>query len=117
MRKNLLTKIKRYIPYVFIFIMLFVYKCPIKAIFGVSCAGCGLTRAMVCAIKLDFVNAFNYHPLFGLVAVNLMYLIVKPYIKKHIKIRLSFEIAILIITVLSLIIVYLIRMKYDILPD
>ncbi len=117
MRMNLSTKIKRYISYVSVFIMLFVYKCPIKTIFGIPCAGCGLTRAMVCAIKLDFVNAFNYHPLFGLVGVDLIYLIFRPYIKKYMKIRLSFEIAILIMTVLSFIVVYFIRMMHGILPN
>lgn len=38
-------------------------SCPIKFIFGVSCPGCGMTRATLSALKLDFGKAFYYHPL------------------------------------------------------
>ncbi len=40
--------------------------CPIKFITGVSCAGCGMTRACISAAHLDFGKAFYYHPLFPL---------------------------------------------------
>lgn len=40
--------------------------CPIKFITGVSCAGCGMTRACISAAHLDFGTAFYYHPLFPL---------------------------------------------------
>ncbi len=38
-------------------------SCPIKYIFGVSCPGCGMTRATLSALRLDFIGAFYYHPL------------------------------------------------------
>lgn len=38
--------------------------CPIKFFFGVSCLGCGMTRACHSALHLDFAQAFHYHPLF-----------------------------------------------------
>ncbi len=35
--------------------------CPIKNLFGISCPGCGLTRAFICILKLDVVSAINYN--------------------------------------------------------
>ncbi|MEN6420524.1 MAG: DUF2752 domain-containing protein, partial [Smithella sp.] len=40
--------------------------CPIKFVTGIPCAGCGMSRALYCALKLDFHKAFHYHPLFPL---------------------------------------------------
>ncbi len=37
--------------------------CPIKWILGISCPGCGMTRACISAARLDFESAFAYHPL------------------------------------------------------
>lgn len=38
--------------------------CPIRWITGISCAGCGMTRAYLSLLHLDIKNAFTYHPLF-----------------------------------------------------
>lgn len=38
--------------------------CPIKWLTGVSCAGCGMTRAIFYALQFQFEKAFYYHPLF-----------------------------------------------------
>ena len=46
--------------------------CPIRFLTGISCAGCGMTRAWISVFKLDFVNAFHYHPLFLLPPLWLM---------------------------------------------
>lgn len=40
--------------------------CPIKFVTGISCLGCGMTRAWLALLKLDFSAAFYYHPLFAL---------------------------------------------------
>ena len=40
--------------------------CPIKYVTGISCGGCGMTRAYLALLHLDFVGAFHYHPLFFL---------------------------------------------------
>ena len=34
--------------------------CPIRYVFGVSCPGCGMTRACMSALCLDFGDAFAY---------------------------------------------------------
>jgi len=38
--------------------------CPIKFLLGISCAGCGMSRAWLSLLHLDFITAFYYHPLF-----------------------------------------------------
>lgn len=44
-------------------------SCPIKFITGVSCAGCGMTRAWLHVFRLDFNAAFRFHPLFWTIPV------------------------------------------------
>lgn len=46
--------------------------CPIKWLTGISCAGCGLTRACISALHLRMKEAFFYHPLFLFVPVALV---------------------------------------------
>ena len=55
----------------------FVYKCPYTYIFGISCPGCGMTRAFLSLLKFDFEMAFYYHPLFWVVIMVVLYGIVK----------------------------------------
>ncbi len=38
--------------------------CPIKFLTGISCAGCGMSRAWIAVMHLEFGKAFYYHPLF-----------------------------------------------------
>lgn len=38
--------------------------CPIRALTGISCAGCGMTRAWLALLRLDLRAAWSYHPLF-----------------------------------------------------
>ena len=49
--------------------------CPIRFATGISCPGCGMSRACMSVLKLDFAKAFYYHPLFWLMpVVVVMYL-------------------------------------------
>ena len=48
----------------YIFLDCFGITCPIKFITGVSCAGCGMSRAWLACLRFDFKKAFYYHPLF-----------------------------------------------------
>lgn len=50
----------------YIFLGVIGVGCPIKFITGISCLGCGMTRAWISIIHLDFGQAFYYHPLFFL---------------------------------------------------
>lgn len=46
--------------------------CIIRFVTGVSCPGCGLTRAWLCALSLEFDAALAYHPLFWAVPLVVM---------------------------------------------
>lgn len=40
--------------------------CPIRYIAGISCPGCGMSRAWLALLRLDLAGAFAFHPLFWL---------------------------------------------------
>ncbi|MBE7018866.1 MAG: DUF2752 domain-containing protein [Ruminococcaceae bacterium] len=46
-----------------VFVYLFHLPCPIDYITGISCPGCGMTRALFSLLCLDFQMAWYYHPL------------------------------------------------------
>lgn len=41
----------------------FLPACPIKLLFGLSCPGCGLSRAVLLCAQGDFLGAIRVHPL------------------------------------------------------
>lgn len=43
--------------------LIFEIPCPIRYFTGNRCAGCGMTRAFLEALKFNFSDAFIYHPL------------------------------------------------------
>jgi hypothetical protein len=66
-------KIKNIKEKIIIFIMLLVatgmYRvlkipCIVLHITGIECLGCGMTRALLSALRFDFVSAFEYHRMF-----------------------------------------------------
>lgn len=64
-------KIQLVMGIVFIYILLNILHigCPIKFITGIACAGCGMTRACISVLQLNFQKAYYYHPLFFLIPV------------------------------------------------
>lgn len=54
--------------------------CPIKFITGISCAGCGMSRAWIAFLRLDMAKAFEYHPLFWLPPIAVIVLLCKSKI-------------------------------------
>lgn len=60
--------------------------CPIKALTGISCPGCGMTRAVISVINMNFGDAYYYHPLFFIAPIMfLLFLfdhLIPPKIKK-----------------------------------
>ncbi len=51
-----------------------VTGCPIKFLTGIPCPGCGMTRAILSALRLDFAEAFHFHPLFPLAPLFVLYI-------------------------------------------
>lgn len=54
--------------------------CPIKWSTGISCAGCGFTRAVLWALQLQFQTAFSYHPLFWTLPLILVLFMIRDKI-------------------------------------
>lgn len=109
--------IKKYrIHLIVLFVLLSLYlimlmlgiTCPIKFLTGVSCPGCGMTRAHIAAFTLRFGQAFYYHPLWPLCIP----VILGSVIASHKKKRILFKI-ILSVSVIALIAVYVIRLFND----
>ena len=46
---------------------IFGIHCPIRYLTGISCPGCGMTRACLSLVRLDVTAALVYHPLVFLV--------------------------------------------------
>lgn len=90
-------------------VIVLFYRCPANKIFGIDCPGCGLTRACLSALKLDFRSAFEYHPLFWLFGAGLLYFIFYEQIKRRVKISGKLELTVLLISALLFVVVWLIR--------
>ena len=86
--------------------LLFVFGvgCPIKYATGVSCFGCGMTRAVWAAARLHFADAFYYHPLWVVLPVWAVLFIFRK------KINTKLFNALLWITLAAFVVVYFIRM-------
>lgn len=56
-----------------------IIGCPIKFLTGISCPGCGMTRAWMCVIDLNFNKALYYHPLWS---IPLIYIFAYIFIRK-----------------------------------
>lgn len=55
-------------------VVLYLFKipCPFLTVTGVKCFGCGMTRALLSALKFDITTAFDFHIMFW--AVPILYL-------------------------------------------
>ena len=51
--------------------------CPVRFLTGVSCPGCGMTRAVFSCLSLHFREAFHYHPLVFLLPVAMTVFLLK----------------------------------------
>jgi len=79
-----IDKIKLIIEkYNFLFVIFLIYfvlnlfdiGCIFKWITGISCPGCGITRAVLSTLRLDFKTALYYHPLFWLIIPTILFLV------------------------------------------
>lgn len=83
----------------------FGITCPIKFLTGVSCAGCGTTRAWLSLLRGDIQDALYYHPLFWVPPIALFL-----YLKRS---KLSKQLfrAFMFLIILAYAILYLFRLK------
>lgn len=100
-RSNILTGCGIVIVYLLLFAL--GITCPIKFLTGISCPGCGMSRAWFHAITLDFAGAFSYHPLFWLVPIGAILLVLQNKFPRAVKISLG-------ICIVALLLVYILRL-------
>ena len=67
----------------YLFFHLVGIGCPIHFLTGVSCPGCGMTRAVISVLRLHFAEAYHYHPLVYLLPFALGTFLFKKHITKN----------------------------------
>lgn len=55
--------------------VLFHYQCPILRLTGIICPGCGMSRAWLAVLHLDFEQAFYYNPVFWFIPVIMLFIL------------------------------------------
>lgn len=101
MRRKNRKQLKEYIAVITICViytfLIYILKigCPIRFITGIPCMGCGLTRAMLAMLKLNFSSAFYYNPCIFLIPVLGFY----PFCNKRIQKIIIYTFCIIFIVV------------------
>lgn len=65
---------------VLLIMQIFNIPCPILWLTGISCAGCGMTRAWAALLQGEVVKSFQYHPMVLLPLIAGVCSFIKPYI-------------------------------------
>lgn len=88
MTEKLMTEKQKTIIFDFVLIILLAlwylfFGCPFRFLFGLPCAGCGMTRAVTALLHGDFSLAWHFHPLVFLLPVLFLgFLLRKRFSKK-----------------------------------
>lgn len=56
------------------------YHCPVKYFFHVTCPGCGTTRALISALRLNFRAAVEYNACFPIPVIWCIYILFREKI-------------------------------------
>ena len=73
--------------------------CPIRFLTGISCMGCGMTRAVASLAALRFSEAWYYHPLVYLLPACIVVFLLKRRIPRKIYRVLVFTMVVLFVTI------------------
>lgn len=82
--------------------------CVFRLMTGIPCPGCGMTRAWLAALRLDFAAAFAYHPLFWMVPIAFVLAFVREETTSG-KVKRGIDIVIAVLCVL-VIAVWIVRL-------
>ena len=88
---------------IIVFFVIIKIPCPFRLLTGVSCLGCGMTRAYLSAVQFDFLKACYYHPLWPFVPIS-----VGCYIWARIK-KPKLGNLVIFISAIAMLTVYIIR--------
>ncbi|MCR5702826.1 MAG: DUF2752 domain-containing protein [Lachnospiraceae bacterium] len=87
--------------------LVFGFICPFRLVTGIPCPGCGLTRAGLSLIKLDFGKVLYYNVMIIPIAIYIIYAVVCRYVLGT---KVRFATVILIILAVALLVLYFYRM-------
>lgn len=75
--KHFKIKIAATVAYILFLVLMWRLNigCLWQAVFDIPCIGCGMTRACLSAIKLNFASAFAYHPMFWSLPILYFYIL------------------------------------------
>lgn len=82
--------------------------CVFRLMTGIPCPGCGMTRAWLAALRLDFAAAIAYHPLFWVVPLAFVLTFVRDEATSG-KAKHGIDIAIAVLCVL-VVVVWIVRL-------
>lgn len=82
--------------------------CPVFGLLRVPCPGCGMTRAWLCALRLDFAGAFEFHPLFWTIPIGYLFFLFDGHLFHH----HWLNVVVLIALALGFGIIYILRMCF-----
>ena len=82
--------------------------CVFRLMTGIPCPGCGMTRAWLAALRLDFAAAFAYHPLFWVVPIAFVLAFVREEVASS-KLKRGIDIAVTVLCVL-VVVVWIVRL-------
>lgn len=86
------------------------FGCPFRFLTGISCPGCGISRALMSLLKLDFADAFHFNPvIFAMPVFAVLFFVFR---KQNKKTAVTFGIMCLCLGV-----VYIYRMCSGVAPD
>lgn len=108
-KKNISTKIILLFSFSIITVFYLICHCPFRFFFGVSCPGCGMTRAFFSLVNFNFSSAFYYHPLIFIMPFIAAYTVAR-LIKKRPPFGKKCETVLLSITLALFIAVYIFRL-------
>lgn len=60
------------------------HGCPLRFFFGICCPGCGMSRALLSLLRLDFALAIELHPLVLLLPVAVIIYLLRRRIPKKV---------------------------------
>lgn len=98
-----MEKIKRFVPLAFamlpLLVFYFVFGCPIKFFTGISCLGCGMSRAAISLLSFDVQQAVYYHPLIFLMPVTAVILLLRNRLPKKVCSTIFLVVAVMFVVV------------------
>lgn len=77
--KSSLFWIALYLIYALIRNIFKLESCPVKLLIGLPCPGCGMTRSILCLLKLDIKGSFRYNALW----LILLFIVVVAILKRY----------------------------------